>query len=123
MASVVAGIALALMAIFGAWAHLGALAPLFVEGDAARTTENISATEPLFRVGAAAMIFMAVLDIIVAVPLYTGRSTVAANTPGTRSCWPARSAPSSWQCSKRITSGSPTPSTWRSSSPQWSPPP
>jgi hypothetical protein len=69
-ASLVAGIALALMAIFGAWAHLGALAPLFVEGDALRTTENIAAAEPLFRVGTAAMIVMAVLDIIVAVALY-----------------------------------------------------
>jgi hypothetical protein len=69
-ASLVAGISLALMAVFGAWAHLGALAPLFVEGDAARTTANVLAAEAIFRAGAAAMVLMAVLDIIVAVALY-----------------------------------------------------
>lgn len=69
-ASLVAGIALAVMAVVGAWAHLGALAPLFVDGDAARTAGNIAAAEPLFRAGTAAMIFMAVLDIVVAIALY-----------------------------------------------------
>lgn len=69
-ASLVAGIALAVMAVVGGWAHLGALAPLFVDGDPAGTAGNIAAAEPLFRAGAAAMIVMAVLDIVVAIALY-----------------------------------------------------
>ena len=65
----VAGISLALMAVLGGWANFGALTPLIAAGDAARTTANIAAAEPLFRAGIAAMIIVALLDIVVAVAL------------------------------------------------------
>lgn len=68
-ASTVAGISLALMAALGGWANFGALTPLIASGDAARTAANIAAAEPLFRAGIAAMIIVALLDIVVAIAL------------------------------------------------------
>lgn len=69
-ASIVAGIALALMAILGGWANFGALTPLVAAGDAVRTVDNIAAAEPLFRAGVGAMVGVAVLDVIVAIALF-----------------------------------------------------
>ena len=68
-ASLVAGISLALMAVLGGWANFGALTPLVAVSDATRTAGNIAAAEPLFRAGVAAMILVALLDIIVAIAL------------------------------------------------------
>ena len=69
-AGLVAGIALALMAVLGAWANFGAITPLIAAGDAAGTAENIAAAEPLFRAGIGAMLLVAVLDIIVAIAVF-----------------------------------------------------
>jgi hypothetical protein len=68
-ASLVAGIALALMAVLAGVAKFAVLDPLITPGDAARTANDILASEGLFRSAIAALILTATLDIVVTIAL------------------------------------------------------
>ena len=68
-ASLVAGLALALMAVLAAFGNFVALQPLVTPGDAVKTAIDISNSEAMFRWGIASLILVAVLDIIVAAAL------------------------------------------------------
>jgi hypothetical protein len=68
-ASLVAGLALALIAVIASVGNFIALEPLITPGDAAKTAEDILNSEAQFRWGIAALIVAAVLDIIVAAAL------------------------------------------------------
>ena len=70
-AALVAGVALALMAVLGGFANFGALVPLVIPGDAGETARNISGSPLLFFSGVASFVVVALLDIIVAGALYT----------------------------------------------------
>jgi hypothetical protein len=70
-ASLTAGIALALMAVLAAFGVFGAVAALITPGDAAKTAQDISESQALFRQGIASLILVAVLDIVVAAALFT----------------------------------------------------
>jgi hypothetical protein len=84
-ASIVAGVGLLLMAIVAPFANFGVLGTLIVDGDAAKTASNIMDAENLFRAGVAALLFIAILDVVVAAgllrlfaPVSTTISAVAA---------------------------------------------
>ena len=68
-AALVAGAGLAVMAVLGGFANVGA-GGLIVPGDAARTASNISAAPLLFWAGVASFVSVALLDILVAGALY-----------------------------------------------------
>ena len=70
-AALVAGVALALMAVLGGFGNFGALVPLITRGDAVQTAQNISGSPPLFLSGVASFAIVALLDILVAGALYT----------------------------------------------------
>lgn len=70
-AALVAGVALAVMAVLGGFANFGALVPLITPGDAVQTAQNISASPLLFWSGVASFAIVALLDILVAGALYT----------------------------------------------------
>lgn len=65
-ASLIAGLALALMAVLAVFGNFVAIQPLVTPGDAAKTAIDISNSEALFRWGIASLIVIAVLDVIVA---------------------------------------------------------
>jgi Domain of unknown function (DUF4386) len=65
-ASLIAGLALALMAVLAVFGNFVAIQSLVTPGDAAKTAIDISSSEALFRWGIASLIVIAVLDIIVA---------------------------------------------------------
>lgn len=69
-AALIAGVALAFMAVLGGFANFGALVPLMAPGDAAQTAQNIAASPLLFLLGVASFVVVAVLDILVARALY-----------------------------------------------------
>jgi hypothetical protein len=68
-ASLIAGLALALMAVLAVFGNFVALQPLVTPEDATKTAMDISNSEALFRWGIASLILVAVLDIIVAAAL------------------------------------------------------
>jgi hypothetical protein len=70
-ASLTAGLALALMAVLAAFGVFGAVGALITPGDAAKTAQDISQSQALFRQGIASLILVAVLDIVAAGALYT----------------------------------------------------
>jgi hypothetical protein len=70
-AALVAGVALALMAVLGGFGNFGALVPLIVPGDATQTAQNISGSPLLFFSGVASLFIVTLLDILVAGALYT----------------------------------------------------
>ena len=70
-AAIVAGIALAIMAVLGGFANFGAIVPLIARGDAEQTAQNISGAPLLFFAGIGSFLIVALLDIIVAGALYT----------------------------------------------------
>jgi Domain of unknown function (DUF4386) len=70
-AALIAGVALAIMAVLGGFANFGAIQPLITPGDAVRTAQDISASPLLFWAGVASFLLVALLDIIVAGALYT----------------------------------------------------
>ena len=69
--ALVAGIALAIMAVLGGFANFGAIVPLITPGDAAQTAHDISGAPLLFFAGVVSFFIVALLDIIVAGALYT----------------------------------------------------
>jgi uncharacterized protein DUF4386 len=68
-AAVVSGIGLALMAALAAFGNFGVLEALVTPGDPVRTANDIGAAEPLFRLGIASLLLVALLDVVVAVAL------------------------------------------------------
>jgi hypothetical protein len=70
-ASLVAGIALAAMAVLAAFGNLVAIDPLVTPADPARTVQDIAAAETLFRAGIVSLVIVALLDVVVAVALRT----------------------------------------------------
>jgi Domain of unknown function (DUF4386) len=65
-ASLIAGLALALMAVLAVFGNFVAIQSLVTPGDAAKTAIDISNSEALFRWGIASLIVIAVLDVVVA---------------------------------------------------------
>jgi hypothetical protein len=65
-ASLIAGLALALMAVLAVFGNFVAIQSLVTPGDAAKTAIDISNSEALFRWGIASLIVMAMLDVVVA---------------------------------------------------------
>ncbi|HEX5906233.1 MAG TPA: DUF4386 domain-containing protein [Propionibacteriaceae bacterium] len=65
-ASLIAGLALALMAVLAVFGNFVAIQSLVTPGDAAKTAIDISNSEALFRWGVTSLIVIAVLDVIVA---------------------------------------------------------
>lgn len=70
-ASLIAGIALAVMAVLGGFGNFGAFVPLIIPGDATQTANNITGSPLLFLAGVASFVIIAILDVIVAGALYT----------------------------------------------------
>jgi hypothetical protein len=70
-AALVAGIALALMAVLGGFGNFGAIAPLVSPGDAAKTAGAISDSPILFWSGVCSLFVVSLLDIVVAGSWYT----------------------------------------------------
>jgi hypothetical protein len=68
--SLIAGAGLLLMAVLSALANFGALESLITDGDPTKTVADISASEPLFRMGIAGLAVVVVLDVIVAAALF-----------------------------------------------------
>lgn len=68
-ASLIAGIALALLAVVAGVANFAVLGALVVPGDADATVAAIVAGGPLFRVGIALLVVAVILDVIVAAAL------------------------------------------------------
>jgi hypothetical protein len=68
-ASLIAGLALALMAVLAIFGNFVAIQSLVTPEDAAQTAIDIANSEGLFRWGIASLIVIAVLDIIVAAAL------------------------------------------------------
>ena len=68
-ASIVAGIALLVLAVLAAFANFVVVEGLVTPGDADRTARDIAASEGLFRWGVASLFVVVVLDIIVAAAL------------------------------------------------------
>ena len=69
-ASLTAGVGLALMAILAGFAVFGAIAAQITPDDAARTAQDIAASQGVFRLGIAGLIVVVILDVIVAAALY-----------------------------------------------------
>jgi Domain of unknown function (DUF4386) len=65
-ASLIAGLALALIVVLAPLGNFLAVQPLITPGDAAKTAQDILNSEPLFRWGIAGLLLTAVLDMIVA---------------------------------------------------------
>ena len=70
-ASLTAGVGLALMAVLAGFAVFGAIAAQITPGDAARTAQDIAASQGVFRLGIAGLIVVVILDVIVAAALFT----------------------------------------------------
>jgi Domain of unknown function (DUF4386) len=70
-ASLTAGLALALIVVLAPFGAFGAVGRLVTPGDAGRTAQDILGAEGLFRWGIASLIFVVILDIIVAAALFT----------------------------------------------------
>lgn len=69
-AALVAGIALALMAVLAGYGNFGAIVPLVTPGNAVKTAQDISDSGPLFLSGIASMFVVTILDLIVAGALF-----------------------------------------------------
>jgi hypothetical protein len=83
-ASLTAGLALALIIVLATFGAFGAVGALITPGDAAKTAQDILASEGLFRWGIASLILVVILDIVVAAALLTvSRLSIAASQP-----WP-----------------------------------
>jgi len=70
-ASLVAGLALALMAVLSGFGVFGAIQPSITPGNAEATAAAILGSELMFRLGIASLILVIVLDVIAASALYT----------------------------------------------------
>lgn len=77
-ASLIAGIALALMAVLAGVANFAVITPLVTPGDASATASAIAASEPLFRAAISMLVVVVLLDLIVAAALRTVFASVNA---------------------------------------------
>jgi hypothetical protein len=78
-ASLTAGVALLLMSVVAIVGNVVVVNGLVTEGDAARTTSDITASAGLFRLGIASLIVVIALDVVVAWALYRVFSPVNAS--------------------------------------------
>jgi hypothetical protein len=69
-ASLTAGVGLLFMSVLSAFGYLVAVKGLVVPGDAARTANNISVHQGVFRFGILSLYLVVVLDVVVAWALY-----------------------------------------------------
>lgn len=69
-ASLVAGVALLLMAALAGFGYMVAVEGLVTPGDAARTATDIAASAGLFRLGIVSLVLVVALDVVVAWALY-----------------------------------------------------
>ncbi|TFC10370.1 DUF4386 domain-containing protein [Cryobacterium algoritolerans] len=69
-ASLVAGTALALMAVLAGLGNFGAIVPLVTPGNAVKTAQDISESGSLFLAGIGSLFVVTILDLIVAGALY-----------------------------------------------------
>lgn len=70
-AALVAGIALAVMAVLGGFGNFGAIVPLITPGDAATTASAISGSSLLYLSGVVSLCVVILLDFVVAGAWYT----------------------------------------------------
>lgn len=92
-ASLVAGASLALMAVCAGVANFAALEGLVVPGDASATVAAITAAGPLFRIGIALFVIVALLDVIVATALHRVFASVNETVSATAAWFRAAYAP------------------------------
>jgi Domain of unknown function (DUF4386) len=78
-ASVVAGVALLVMAALAGFGKFAALDGLVTEGDAAKTARDIIGSEAMFRLGIVSLILVVALDVVIAWALYRVFSPVNRN--------------------------------------------
>ena len=69
-ASIIAGVGLLAMAVLAPIALFGAITPALTAGDATQVANAIQQAEPSFRAGIAALVVVAILDVIVAGALF-----------------------------------------------------
>ncbi len=69
-AVIIAGFGLLVMTILAIFANFFVFQKLIVPGDAATTTNNIIASQGLFRIGICSFLIVAILDVVVAWALY-----------------------------------------------------
>ena len=69
-ASITAGVGLLLMSVLAGFGNFVALDGLVKEGDAARTAQDILASQGLFRLGIASLVVAVALDVVIAWALY-----------------------------------------------------
>jgi hypothetical protein len=70
-ASLTGGVGLALMAALAGFAVFGVISTMIIPGDAIATAQRITASSSLFRIGIAGLIVVIIVDVIVAVALFT----------------------------------------------------
>jgi hypothetical protein len=70
-ACLVAGVAGAAMAVLAPLANFGAVGPLVIRGDAARTASDIAGSAPLFLTGIVTLFIVTLLDLVITGALYT----------------------------------------------------
>jgi hypothetical protein len=68
-ASLIGGVALFLLAVVAGLANFGAVEAFVTPGDAAKTAQDLMASESLFRLGIAGLMAVVILDIVVAYAL------------------------------------------------------
>jgi hypothetical protein len=68
--AVAGGVSLLLMAALAGFGNFAAIEGLVTWGDAAKTAQDIAASEGLFRAGVASLFLVVVLDVVVACALY-----------------------------------------------------
>jgi hypothetical protein len=69
-AALAAGVGLLVMAVLAGFGNFVAVEGLVTPGDAARTTQDIAASEGLFRLGVTSLLLVIALDVLVAWGLY-----------------------------------------------------
>lgn len=69
-AAIVAGFGLLIMTILAPFANFFAIQSQIVQGDAVTTSNNIIASEGLFRIGICGLLIVIVLDVVIAWALY-----------------------------------------------------
>jgi hypothetical protein len=69
-ASLIAGVAILLMSVLAGFGNFVAVQRLVTDGDAARTAQDVMASEGVFRLGIVSLFLVVALDVVVAWALY-----------------------------------------------------